>query len=310
VIVYACDHFEVELPPGHRFPMVKYRRLREELLGRGVLAAEEVRRSEPIAVELLELAHRGEYVRAVVEGTLASDRMRRIGLPWSEELVRRSRATVGGTLSAARTALRDGIAGNLAGGTHHAGLDGGAGFCVFNDLAVTARVLLEEGTVTRILILDLDVHQGDGTAAILGAEPRVFTCSVHGAKNFPFEKARSDLDLPLEDGADDGRYLEAVERALAVCMEAGPFDLALYQAGVDALESDKLGRLRVTLAGMRQRDARVLGALRGAGVPVVLTLGGGYSDPIDRTIDAHVATYEEARRQGGPLPQPPASQAP
>jgi len=202
------------------------------------------------------------------------------------------------------------MAGNLAGGTHHASRSSGSGFCVFNDLAVAARVLLREGAVRRVLVLDLDVHQGDGTAAILGSDAEVFTCSVHGEKNFPFRKERSHLDLPLPDGTDDRGYLQAVEDAITGSLREGPFDLALYQAGVDALASDKLGRLKVSAAGMRARDARVLGALRELGVPVVLTLGGGYSDPIDATIDAHVATYEEAMRVSRAWPQRPASQAP
>jgi len=296
VLVFACDHHSVDLPPGHRFPMAKYRRLREELLARGVIRPEQLRTSEPGPLELLHGAHDPAYVRAIADGSVDARIVRRIGLPWSEALVRRSLASVMGTLEAARSALRDGLAGNLAGGTHHASADSGSGFCVFNDLAVTARVLLAEGTVERILILDLDVHQGDGTAAILGGDASVFTCSVHGEKNFPFQKQKSHLDVPLADGADDDAYLHAVTRAVEVCLASGPFDLALYQAGVDALESDKLGRLAVTPEGMRARDAFVLEALRGAGIPVALTLGGGYSDPIERTLDAHVATYEEAMR--------------
>lgn len=293
--VFHCDHIEVSLPAGHRFPMGKYAALRRELISRGVVDVDRMQAAALASRDELESAHTAEYTAAILDGGADASMMRPIGLPWSEALALRARASVGGTMAAARAALEDGIAGNLAGGTHHAFASRGAGFCVFNDLAVTARVLREAGEVGRVLILDLDVHQGDGTAAILGGEVDVFTCSVHGEKNFPFQKQRSHLDVPLPDGASDAVFLEAVEHALSTSLSSGAFDLVLYQAGVDALATDRLGRLEVSQGAMRERDRRVLRRLRGEGVPVALTLGGGYSDPIGPTIEAHMATYEEAR---------------
>lgn len=293
--IFHCDSIEVSLPAGHRFPMRKYAMLRRALLDRGVVAPDDIRVAGLASRGDLESVHTSAYIEAMLDGGADVSMMRPIGLPWSEDLALRSRASVGGTIAAARAAIEDGLAGNLAGGTHHAFASRGAGFCVFNDLAVTARVLQRAGEVGRVLVLDLDVHQGDGTAAILGADADVFTCSVHGEKNFPFSKERSHLDVPLPDGATDGVFLEAVDHALSISLSSGPFDLVLYQAGVDALATDKLGRLEVSPEGMRERDRRVLRRLRGEGLPVALTLGGGYADPIDSTIDAHVATYEEAR---------------
>lgn len=295
--VFFCDHHAVPLPAKHRFPMGKYGRLRALLLAEGLLRADELTPSPLVSVEELERAHAPAYVRAVMDGTLDAQAQRRIGLPWSEWLVARSRASVGGTLAAARVALVDGIAGTLAGGTHHAHRDFGSGFCVWNDLAVTAATLLAEGAVERVLVFDADVHQGDGTAAIFADEPRVFTCSLHGARNFPFVKPPSDLDLELADGADDALVLAAIDRALAQCAARFVPELVLYQAGVDALAADTLGRLAMTHAGLRARDRRVLDHFRRRGVPVVLTLGGGYADPIDASIEAHAGTYREATQR-------------
>ncbi len=293
--MFYCDHHGVPLPAGHRFPMAKYARLRAALIDGGVIGADDLAPS-PLATRAeLERVHAPAYVGAVLDGTLDPQAQRRIGLPWSEALVRRSRASVGGTLAAARIALVDGLAGNLAGGTHHAHRDFGSGFCVWNDLAVTAATLLAEGAVERVLVFDADVHQGDGTAAIFGAEPRVFTASLHGARNFPFVKPPSDLDVELADGADDDVVLAAIDRAIATIAARFTPQLVLYQAGVDALAADRLGRLAMTHAGLRERDRRVLSHFRGRGVPVVLTLGGGYADPIEASIDAHVGTYRVAQ---------------
>src|SRR5262249_38442717 len=205
----------------------------------------------------------------------------------------RTLASANGTLLAARAALADGIAGNLAGGTHHAHAGFGAGFCVFNDIAVAARALLDERRVARVLVVDADVHQGDGTAAIFAREPAVFTLSLHGARNFPFRKERSSLDVELPDGSGDDAYLARLEGALAEAFAFAP-DIVFVQAGVDALAEDRLGRLALTLDGLFRRDRRILGEARRRGVPAVLTLGGGYAEPLDLTVEAHVGTYRAA----------------
>jgi acetoin utilization deacetylase AcuC-like enzyme len=293
--VWHCDEREVRLPRGHPFPMEKYALLRRALVDEGVLAPAELRRAPEISIAALRAVHDAVYVDAVLAGTLAAAAVRRLGFPWSQALVRRSLASVGGTLAAARSALADGLSGNLAGGTHHAHRAFGSGYCVFNDLAVAARVLLDEGVVERVLVLDLDVHQGDGTAAMLAGEPRAVTVSVHGARNFPAQKERSDVDLELADGAGDEPYLAAVDLALERSLARGPFGLALYQGGVDPLAEDRLGRLAVSAAGLAERDRRALARLRAAAVPVALTLGGGYARPIALSIAAHVATYRAAK---------------
>lgn len=299
--VYYSDHHAVPLPPGHRFPMGKYARLRTRLVDDGVVSSSALAPAPAATRAELCRAHDPGYVDAVLTGRLDERAQRRIGLPWSEALVARTLASVGGTLAAARDALRDGLAGNLAGGTHHAHRDFGSGFCVWNDLAVTAATLLAEGQVARVLVFDADVHQGDGTATIFADEPRVFTASLHGARNFPFVKPASDLDVELVDGADDATVLAAIDAALTTVAARFTPDLVLYQAGVDALADDQLGRLAMTAAGLAERDRRVLAHFRGRGVPVVLTLGGGYAAPIERTIDAHVNTYRAAAASGGAL---------
>ncbi|MER2566134.1 MAG: histone deacetylase [Myxococcaceae bacterium] len=297
--VWYSDPFEVPLPEGHRFPMGKYRRVRELLLERGVLSADQLERSEPIARELLEKVHGSAYLDACFDGTLDEAALRRIGFPWSPGLLVRSLASAGGTLSAARWALERGVAGNLAGGTHHAYADFGSGYCVFNDLAVTAATLLEERKVERVLIVDLDVHQGDGTASIFTNEPRVFTFSMHGAKNFPFRKQVSTRDVELPDGCDDAQYLGVLDQHLPEVFEASAPSLVLYQAGVDALREDALGRLHLSHEGLRQRDRRVFDLCWSRAVPIAITLGGGYAKPIEATVEACVGTYVELRRRYG-----------
>jgi len=270
--------------------MGKYRRLRQTLAQRRLATLSP---SAPASAEALVRVHDPSYVEAFLQGTLDPRVMRKIGFPWTPELRARSLASVGGTIAAGRAALDDGVAGNLAGGTHHAHRAWGSGFCVFNDIAVAAAQLLHDGSVRSVAVIDLDVHQGDGTAAIFRDDARVFTISVHCAANFPFEKHDSDLDLALERGAQDDAYLEATDKAIAAGLASGA-DLWFYQAGVDPLVSDKLGHLSVSAAGLRERDRRVLCAARDAGVPVALTLGGGYSNPLEPTIDAYVTTYEVA----------------
>jgi acetoin utilization deacetylase AcuC-like enzyme len=275
--------------------MPKYRLLRERLLADGVLHPQELEESGVIDRASLLLAHTPEYLDAVFSGTLAADAQRSLGFSWSAALVARSRASVFGTVLAARAALEDGVAGNLAGGTHHAFADRGTGFCVFNDIAVAARALQREGWIERALVVDLDVHQGDGTAAIFAGDPSVFTFSMHGAKNFPFHKQRSSLDVELPDGCRDSEYIAQLERYLPQALALARPDIVFFQAGVDPLDGDQLGRLRMSLEGLRQRDRIVAAAARRASAPLVLTLGGGYARPIGLSVDAHVGTWREAR---------------
>jgi acetoin utilization deacetylase AcuC-like enzyme len=286
--LYYCDHHPIPLPPGHKFPITKYALLRERLQGVFDLEPAPFASAESIAQ-----VHDRQYVKAVLEGTVPAAVMRRIGFPWSPELVRRTLASVGGTLQAAADAMNTGFGGNLAGGTHHAFRGEGAGFCVFNDLAIAVAELRRTGRARRAVILDLDVHQGDGTAAIFAGDEDVLTISVHSRNNFPFRKQQSRLDVELEDGVDDRGYLVEVERVLQTASAFRP-EFVLYQSGVDALAEDRLGRLSLTAAGLKTRDHAVLEWCRREGLPVVVTLGGGYADPIERTADAHANTFRVA----------------
>ncbi len=243
--------------------------------------------------ETVSLAHDPAYVVAFVEGRLEPGAIRRIGFPWSVELVARTLASAGGTLCATGDALKRGWGGTLAGGTHHALYGEGAGFCVFNDIAIAIRKLQREGRVGRAAVVDLDVHQGDGTAAIFYQDPDVFTFSMHGAANFPFRKQESRLDVGLPDGTEDAEYLDKLSAALPQVFDFKP-EIVYYQAGVDALASDRLGRLSLTHEGLRSRDRMVLETCKDAGVPVVITLGGGYSEPIELTVEAHANTFRLA----------------
>lgn len=297
---WYSDDYEVPLPDGHRFPMAKYRQVRLALLQRGLVSPDSLERAQPIERALLARVHDAGYLDACFEGTLDDAAQRRLGFPWSKELLLRSLASAGGTLAAARWALEHGAAHNLAGGTHHAHRDFGSGYCVFNDLAVAAATLLAERRVERVLVVDLDVHQGDGTAAIFHGEPRVFTFSMHGAKNFPFRKQVSTRDVELPDGCDDAHFLELLEQHLPEVFEASAPSLVLYQAGVDALKEDTLGRLALTHEGLRRRDALVFSLCWSRAVPIAVTLGGGYARPIDATIEACVGTALELRRRFGP----------
>ncbi len=241
--------------------------------------------------EELALAHQLTYVNDLSRGQLSEAAMREIGFPWSLAMVERSRRSTGATMAAARGALLgDGLGINLSGGTHHAYADRGQGFCCFNDAAVTARWVQQQGWAQRVVIIDLDVHQGNGTAAIFQDDPSVFTISVHGETNFPFQKERSDLDLGLPAGAEDDVYLEAVAQALAVAQRAGPFDLLIYLAGADPLVTDRLGQLSVSLQGLGQRDQMVFDWAKAQGLAVAVAMAGGYSRPIEQTVAAHVQT--------------------
>ena len=292
---YYADHQRVELPVAHRFPMGKYAEIRMRLLDEGVVAASEMRPAPPIPREALLRVHDAAYVDGVLEGTLSPAQIKRIGFPWSPALVRRTLASSGGTFAAAEHALTHGAAGVLAGGTHHALRETGAGYCIFNDIAVAAQTLLDTGRARQVLVVDVDVHQGDGTAAIFEDDARVFTCSLHGAKNFPSRKQRSDLDVPLPDDTGDVAYLAALEEALAHCFEAVSPDIVFVQSGVDALASDRLGRLALSHEGMRRRDEAIFARTVERRIPTVVALGGGYAEPIEDSIAAHVATFRALR---------------
>lgn len=284
---------DIPLPEGHRFPGSKYRLLRARVAAGDVLGRATLAPSPSASRDNLLLAHDSSYVDAMLAGALPPDAMRRIGLPWSETLMQRSRATVGGSLAAARAALVHGISGQLAGGTHHAHRDFGSGYCVFNDLAVAALTLLGEGRVSRIAIVDLDVHQGDGNAAILGADPRVFVLSIQGAKNFPFRRVPASLDVELPDGTDDVDYMRALVDALEAVSSFRP-ELVLYLSGADPLAEDTLGRLSLTHQGLIERDRFVLETFARRGVPVAIAIGGGYAQPIGLTVDAYANTFRTA----------------
>ncbi len=290
--LYYSDGYRIPVPPGHKFPVEKYRLVREALEQSGgfeFLPAGFARR------EQIERAHDPEYVRRFLEGSLEPRVLRRIGFPWSDQLVERTLASVGGTLAAAREALDTGFGGNLAGGTHHAFRSEGAGFCVFNDLAVAIEWLRSSGPVKRAAVIDLDVHQGDGTASIFAGDPNVFTFSMHGRHNFPLVKKPSRLDIDLDDGAGDDEYLRILGQSLPRVLAFDP-DVVLFQSGVDGLEVDRLGRLSLTHTGLLQRDRMVMEGCRRRGIPLVTTLGGGYSDPIEATVEAHANTFRMAQQ--------------
>ena len=264
--------------------------LREKLMGDERF---DLRSAEAATRGALLAVHAERYVDDFLSGTLDAKVMRRIGFPWSPELVKRTLASAGGTILAAETALETGFGGTLAGGTHHAFREEGAGFCVFNDLAVAIEGVRGAGRIKTAAVVDLDVHQGDGTAAIFEDNDEVFTLSVHGAQNFPFRKQKSSLDIALEDGTRDAEYLPVVERALARVWEFNP-DMVFYQAGVDALATDRLGRLGLTQGGLGRRDRMVIAETERRGVPLVITIGGGYSEPIEQTVEAHAQTFRTA----------------
>jgi acetoin utilization deacetylase AcuC-like enzyme len=288
-LVYTENVHDLMLPAGHKFPLGKYDRIVQALAREheGLLQL-----GAPASRSDLGLVHLAGYVAAVEGGTLPVTQVRRLGFPWSDSLVQRARRSVGGTLCALAWAMHHGGAGHLAGGTHHAFEDRGEGFCVFNDIAVAVRVAQRDHGVRRVAIVDLDVHQGNGTAALFAADPDVFTLSLHCEKNYPFKKERSSLDVGLPDGCDDVAYLRALDAALERVVAHRP-ELVFYQAGVDGLRGDRLGRMALSHDGLRARNARVFRMVRGLGVPIVVTLGGGYHRVIDESVAAHVAVYEQ-----------------
>jgi acetoin utilization deacetylase AcuC-like enzyme len=294
-IVHHPDYI-APLRPGHRFPMSKYGYLRQALVRRGLLGGGAGLSPGPAGAAQIGLAHDPAYVERVFAGALAADEVRRIGLPQSEAVVRRSRLSAAGTTLAGWLALEHGIACNAAGGSHHAGPGYGAGYCVFNDVAVAVRNILAHGLAGPVLVIDADVHQGDGTARIFDVDDRVFTFSIHAEKNFPARKARSDIDIGLPDGVADATYLAALRSGLAQALDAARPALAFYNAGVDVHGADRLGRLALSDAGIRGRDAAVIAAVRGRGVPLVGVLGGGYSDDPVALAERHAILFEEAAR--------------
>ena len=291
---YTCDSFKIPLPEWHRFPMVKYARLRERVEESGLLGPGDLLIPRAATDEELLRAHDPAYLDRVKRGTLSPEEVRYIGFPWTGSLVERSRRSVGATIEACLAALDDGVAVNLAGGTHHAFRDKGGGYCVFNDAAVAARKLQDLGKGQRVLIVDCDVHQGDGTAAIFVDDPTVFTFSIHGANNYPPKKQTSDLDVELDDGTRDEAYLEALERGLALALDRSGAELAIYLAGADPFTGDRLGRLKVSKDGLAARDRMVLAACRSRGLPVAVTMAGGYAEEVEDTVDIHFATVREA----------------
>ena len=292
---WTSARYTIPLPAGHRFPIEKYALLRDAVLASGLVAPSTLHEPERASLDALRLVHTERYIDALVTGTLSDAEQRRIGLPWSEFLVERSLRAVGGTCEAARVALDYGVTMNLAGGTHHAFPDHGEGFCVFNDVAVAIRMLQRDRRIRRAAVIDLDVHQGNGTHAIFADDHSVFTFSMHGGRNFPFHKVPGTLDVELADGTGDEAYLGALAENLPGVLTAAAPDLVIYLAGSDPHEGDRLGRLCLTFDGLARRDAMVLDACREVGIPVAVTIAGGYGRDINDTVRAHVNTVRMAR---------------
>jgi acetoin utilization deacetylase AcuC-like enzyme len=294
--VWAHDRFRIPLPAGHKFPIDKYRLLRERV--EGFVAVHE---SEPVPWEWLAAVHDAELLERIRSNTMSVREQRGLGLPWSEVLVERGRRSVGGTVAAARRALEHRVGMNLGGGTHHAGRDFARGYCLFNDVVVTLEQLRSEGFVRRALVVDCDVHQGDGTAQLLGSDPEAFTLSLHGARNYPFVRIPSDLDVDLASGTGDDAYLGALSEALDTAIGAAEAEIAFFLAGADPWEGDRLGRLALTKDGLRARDELVLDRLLETGAAVVVVLAGGYAPDIRDTVDINAATVAAVAARDGVL---------
>ena len=294
--LFYTDHFELPLPAGHRFPMAKYRLLRDRIVSDSFFEGDVLLVPPAATFEQLTLAHDIDYVERVIEGKLSAAEIKRIGFPWSPAMVERSQRSSGATLAAARFAMEDGVSVNMAGGTHHAMRDAGEGFCVFNDAAVTILTLLSEAKIRRAVVIDCDVHQGNGTAQIFAERDEVFTFSIHGEKNFPIRKSPSDLDIDLPDGTQDETYLQVLGEALVQVLSHGAFDLAIYLAGADPFEGDRLGRLKLTKNGLAARDALVLSELMTRKIPVAVAMAGGYALKIGDIVDIHAQTIRIASK--------------
>ena len=292
----CCYHpdYQAGLSPEHPFPMSKYPLLRNLLLAQGIVSAADILEPEPVPLQAVARVHTAAYLEKLMTGALSAAEVRRLGLPWSDALWRRSLLATGGTLTAARKALTTGLAGNLAGGTHHAFPDHGEGFCVINDVAIAIRQLQADGDIRRAAIIDLDVHQGNGTAAIFAGDASVYTFSMHGARNYPSIKAHSTLDVALADGTGDAEYLAQLEAHLSGVLDQAAAQIAFYVAGVDVAAGDRYGKLMLTDAGIGARDRAVISAVRSRGVPLVIVIAGGYAPTRERTAALHAIAFREA----------------
>lgn len=296
---FYTDHYVLPLPPGHRFPMEKYSQLRDLVKN---LDAIELVEAPAVSDTQILYAHDPTYLMKILRGNLSPQEQREIGFPWSTQMVERSRRSAGATLAAAKVALEEGLAANLAGGTHHAYRNRGSGFCVFNDSAIAARALQREiHPKLKVAIVDLDVHQGNGTAAILQNDPSIFTLSIHGEHNFPFKKETSDLDIGLENGCSDKQYLEALDQALSTMHDQFEPDFIIYLAGADPHEGDRLGKLKITQTGMSLRDEKVFQYGKDHQVPIAFSMAGGYGKEINSTVNIHLQTIQIALKYANKL---------
>ena len=300
VKAFYSDHFVLPLPEGHRFPMQKYRLVREGVLR--AIPGIDIHEAPFTTDGVLALAHHPDYIQRVSAGRISAAEQKAIGFPWTPQMIERSRRSAGATIAACRAALESGVAVNLAGGTHHAHANRGEGFCVFNDSAVAARLMQAERRAGQVAIVDLDVHQGNGTASILANDDSVFTLSLHAENNYPFTKACSDLDVPLPDGTGDAVYLDALQAALADMLARFSPDLIIYLAGADPHEGDRLGRLKLTMGGLAARDRMVLDHARDRGIPVAITMAGGYGKNIQDTVAVHIQTIGIATEYSRSIP--------
>ncbi|PLX18570.1 MAG: histone deacetylase [Salinivirgaceae bacterium] len=293
--VFCNDHYHLELPPNHRFPMEKYRLIQEQLIFEGSFTSEQFVSPEAATFEQINRVHNAEYIEKLEKGLLTKHEIRRSGFPYSKDLVIREKLITGGTINATKSALENGVTFNLAGGTHHAYPDHAEGFCIFNDVAVAASEYLNINPTHKVLIIDLDVHQGNGTAFIFQNEPRVFTFSMHGAKNYPMHKEKSDLDIELPDDITDEQYLRLVKSNVNQLIEFVKPDFVYYLSGVDILVNDTLGKVSISMAACRERDIIVFEALHQKGLPVAVSMGGGYANRIRDIVEAHCNTYRVAK---------------
>jgi len=293
--VFYYDQFHFPLPIGHRFPLNKYRLLRQRLEAEQLIPPENLIVAPKATLDQIGQAHDADYIERAESGTLSMPEIRRIGLPWSAELMARVHRSVGSTIATSRIALREGFAVSLGGGTHHACRNHGEGFCIYNDTVIAARTMQAEGLVQRVVVIDCDVHQGNGTAQITAGDPTIFTFSIHAERNYPFRKVPSDLDIGLPDGTGDDEYLAALQASLIQIGNQLQVDLAIYLAGADPYQGDRLGRLALTKAGLQARDELVLNFCREWGWPIAITLAGGYGKQIEETVAIHLHTVMAAQ---------------
>ena len=288
--IFYTDTFSISLPDNHSFPITKYSLLRKRIIDSNRFSPQDLRIPHAATDMEITSVHDPDYLRRLQNGQLTAQEIRRIGLPWSPELIERARRSAGATIEACFAALDDGVAVHLGGGTHHAFKDQGQGFCVFNDGVIAARALQAKSHIKHVLILDCDVHQGNGTVAIMQNDPTVFTFSIHGKNNFPYRKEKGDLDIALEDGADDQVYLDALQNGIQESLKRSNAEVVIYLAGADPYKNDRYGRLNVSKAGLAERDRMVLHSCHEAGLPVAITMAGGYAPNITDTVDIHFQT--------------------